>query len=420
MSLVSVWSGAVTSSGARVIARVTGSSTRLAVADNAGMSGPVYFGPVTPTAQGVAAFDVTGLAPDTRYWYEVEDDGVLDTAQLGRFRTHGVVGNPFSFTFAHGTCAGGAGTTAYPVSGALLPHQVSNHPIFDEIAAQDPLIFAHGGDLHYYNMTRSGTPPDGGSWPPDDPNSWRRAYDDVMLGRQGSLYRQVPIQYMWDNHDMAQPTSDDASSNGDAAGKVNAGKVYRERVPHYPLATGDDPSSPDAIYHSFEVGRVLWIASDIRYYRDPSTVSAPRTMLGPAQLSWMDSVLASSSAELLVWQQGQDWEAPLSSTGGNWGSYSEERDDIVQMLGDRGWLNRMLMVTGDSHAMAIDTGASNSYGGFPIFMFSPLDSQLTAGPTYDLGRRGSTTGGTRGQWGTVAIDDLGSTIRVTGKGWWWG
>lgn len=410
MSVVNVWSGAVGPSGATVKAKVTGTSCRLAVADNAALSGPVYVGPVTPTAQGIATFVATGLPIDTQYWYAVEDDGVLDLASVGQFHTHGVIGDPYSFTFAHGTCAGGNTTSdpeLYPTPGALRPQNVSSHPVFDDIAAAKPLFFAHGGDLFYYNITNPLYVPT------NDPNNWRRAFDDVLMSRQRNLYLSTPIQYMWDNHDFAQP-GDDSTADGTAVGKDNAAMVWRERVPHYPLA---NPTA-GGIYHSFQIGRVLWLASDIRYYRASVTSASPRTMMGSAQLAWLDNLLATSDAELLIWQQGQNWENE-GNGGANWGSYSEERDQLVDMFAAHGWLSKMFMITGDSHAMAIDTGGGNRYGGFPIFMFSSLDSNQTAGPTYDLGRRGSTTGGTRGQWGTIRIQDNTSSIRVTGTGMWW-
>lgn len=405
MTLVNVLSGAVTPSGATVIARVTGTSTRLAVADNAALTGPAYFGPVVPTAEGVAAFSVTGLTADTRYWYGVEDDSVLDTDHIGQFRTHGVAGDPYSFTFGHATCAGLG--TAYPASQGLAPDRVSDHPVFDEIRAQNPLFFVHGGDLHYYDAGSGVHVPDASV------GTYRDAYDAVLSTRQGDLYRNVPLVYMWDDHCYGPNDSD-----GSFAFKANPAQVYRERVPHYPLATGD--TGTDAIYHSFQVGRVLFMLTDGRYYRDPVTDPAPRSMFGATQLSWMDSLLASSDAELLCWVQEQDWTADVLG-GTSWGSYTEERDSIVTMLGDNGWLNKMFMVCGDSHAMAYDTGGGRNaaHGGFPILMHSPLDATLTAGPTYDLGRRGSTTGGSRGQWGTVQITDPGPWIRVTGTGWYW-
>lgn len=400
MSVVNVWSGGVGPSGATVVAKVTGTSCRLAVSASASLTSPTYVGPVTPTAQGIATFPVTGLAPNAPYWYAVEDGGVLDTDHIGRFHTHGPVGSPYSFTFAHATCAGE--NTGYPVAGALAPTRVSDHPVFDEIRAQDPLFFIHGGDLHYYNIGS-------GEYVPDSSlTTYRRAIDDVLLGRQGTLYRNVPLVYGWDDHDFGPNDSDRT-----AAGRANAAQVYRERVPSYPLAVGSGP-----IYHSFQVGRVLFIVTDGRYYRDPPAQAAPRAMFGATQLAWLDSVLASSTAAALCWVQEQLWTADTVGQSA-WGSYAEERDQIVNSLRNRGWLSRMWMVQGDSHAMAIDTGASNTWGGFPLMMFSPLDSTPSPGPAWDIGHLGSTTGGGRGNWGTVRVTDTGSAIEVEGTGWRW-
>jgi phosphodiesterase/alkaline phosphatase D-like protein len=418
MTVINAWSGGLTPSGFTVVAKVTGSSCRLAVADNAGIVGPVYFGPVTPT-NSVVRFTATGLAADTQCYWAIEEDSVLQTAMAGKSHTVGAAGEPYSFTFAASACAGGAGNTNYPVSGALLPHYVSNHPCFDDIRAQNPLFVMHSGDIHYGNVTRTGdAPTDGGSWPSNNIDSWRRLYDDLLLGRQGTLYRNVPLQYVWDNHDSAQPTSDDGSSNRHAAGMVNAAAVYRERVPSYTLPAADG----QGIYHSFEIGRVLFIASDTRTYRDsPTDDPAPRTYLGSDQLAWMESVLSTSDAKYLVWQQTQDWTASNNVDGQSWGMYSEERANLVQMFGDYGWLNRMCSIFGDTHAMAMDsgTGANADLGGFPLFLFCSLDSDQNAGPNYDLGRRGSTTGGVRGQWGTVQVTDTGARIQVKANGWWW-
>lgn len=420
MTVVNAISGALTADGFTVVAKVTGSSCRLAVADNALLASPTYTSAVTPTAQGIARFAVTGFGPDTQYWWAVEEDGVLQTSMAGKSHTVVAAGTPYSFTFAHSSCAGGAGNTSYPVSGALLPYHVSNHPVFDAILAQTPLFVCHSGDLHYYNITRTGdTPNDGASWPTNSLDSWRRAYDDVLLGRQGNLYRDVPLNiYTPDNHDSAQPGVDDATSNRHAAGMANHSQVYRERIPSYPLAVS---GSTGGIYHTATIGRVLFIASDTRYYRDdPVSDPVPRTYLGSAQLSWMESILSSSSAEYLIWQQTQDWTASNNVNGQGWGMYAEERNTLAQMFGDYGWSKKMLTLCGDTHAMAMDTGGGNPYGGFPMFMFSSLDSDQNAGPAnYDLGRHGSTTGGVRGQWGTIAVEDPGPWIKVTAKGWYY-
>lgn len=401
MSVVNVWSGAVGPAGATVTAKVTGASCRLAVADNAALSGPVWFGPVTPTAQGIVTITASGLAADTAYWYAIEDDSTLDTSIVGQFRTHGAIGSPYSFTFGHATCAGAS--TSYPTPGALAP-RTSNHPVFDTIRGQGLQFFIHGGDLHYYDIGSGHYTPDASV------DTYRRAYDDVLLSpRQQGLYASTPLVYAWSDHDFGPNDSDRTSP-----GRDNAAQVYRERVPSYSLPAADGKG----IYHSFQVGRVLFMVTDQRYYRDPPSQASPRTMMGASQLAWMDTLLGSSDAELLCWVQEQEYTA--TSVGGSfWGSYADERSQIVQMLGDHGWLNKMFMLEGDDHSMAMDTGGGNAFGGFPLFMYSPLDSGMTSAPSwYDLGRRSTQTGGTRGQWGTIRIDDFGTKIQVTATGWW--
>lgn len=418
-SLVNIWSGGVGPDGAAVVAKLSGAtSARLAIDVTDAMSAPAYTSAVTPTAQGIARFTLSGLDADTQYYYAVEIDSVLDTT-VGQFHTHGPIGDPYSFMFAASACAGGAGDTLYPTTGALLPHYVSSHPVFRDIRDQQPLFFMHSGDLHYYNIGRVSDdgPTDGGDWPATTLTNHRRAYDDILLSTQGDLYLTTPIQYVWDNHDSAQDTADDGSSNRHSAGMTNASQVYRERVPSYPLAVS---GTTGGIYHSWQIGRVLFIASDTRYYRDdPVSDPSPRTYLGADQLTWMESVLSTSDAELLIWQQTQDWCNSITTQDGNgWGRYGVERANLVSMFRDTGWINKMMTIFGDTHAMALDNGGGNNHGGFPMALLCSLDSDQNAGPTtYNIGRKGSTTSGVRGQWGTVSIEDDGSELTVTTTGW---
>lgn len=403
MSVVNVWSGNLTDTGVSVTAKVTGASTRLAVADNAELSGPVYVGPATPSAQGIVRFDVASLTPDTQYWCAVEDDGVLDADQVCQLRTVGTPGEPYSFTFGHATCAGAS--TPYPLASALAPSRMSNHPVFDDIRSQGLQLFLHGGDLHYYDIGSGHYTPDASA------DTYRRGYDDVLASpRQAALYRSCPLVYAWSDHDFGPNDSDRTSPGRDVAPDV-----YRERVPSYALPATDGKG----IFHSFVVGRVLFLVTDQRYYRDPPTQAGTRTMMGADQLAWMDNLLATSDAEFLVWMQEQEWTATATGTS-FWGSYAAERAQVIQMLGDHGWLNKMMMLSGDDHSMAWDTGGGNQFGGFPMFMNSPMDSGMTSAPAYyDLGRRSTQTGASRGQWGTFTVTDAGPFVRVQAKGWYY-
>lgn len=401
MSVVNVWVGGATSSTVTVVGKVTGSSVRLVVADNPGLSSPAFFGPVTPTAAGIVRIDATGLGLNARYHYALEDDGVVDATFRGQFRTHPTLGQPASFTVGMATCAGSS--SSYPgVPGSLVAARLSNHPVFDTIRlkalAEDWALFIHGGDLHYYDIGS------GVHVPGHDLATYRRAYDDVLLQpRQHALYRNVATAYMYDDHDFGPDNADSTSP-----GRLNAMQVYQERVPHHQRGASG-PQAPN--YQSFQIGRVLFVMWDVRADRHPGT----GTMLGAAQKAWFESILTSSTARVLVLVNPSQWDADTFTDA--WAGFPQERAEIVGMLaapgGDtsKNWLPRMCIAQGDHHALGISS--SNLWGGFPIFQFASLDS----GPGADQAWRdvGSLPG--RAMFGTLEVEDTGSSVTVTGIGW---
>lgn len=406
MSVVHAWVGATTPSSARVVAAVTGSSARLAVATNDALAGAIYSGPQIPSSDGIVQFTATGLSANTRYHWQVEDDGVLDAAWAGQFRTHPEVGSQASFTVAVIGDAGANGD-----ADAVVTNRVSNHPAFDAVRAADPMLLLHLGDAHYRDI---GTGVHTSA--PFDESDYRTAYDDLLtfngLGadaRQGRLYRSVPIAYVWDNHDFGAVTSASDDSDGDLPHKAAAAQVYRERVPHYPL--------PDSggIWQSFQVGRVLVVMLDVRYYRSPNSDpdDSAKAYLGAGQLAWLDNLLDSTSAEFLVLGSPQQWVTRPTESD-TWAAYETERAVLLSILDNRGWLDRMCIVSASMHALGIDTGG-NAPGNIPTYLFAAMDAggspQLDE--VYDSG---STSPG-RGRWGTLEIQDAGDQITVTGTGW---
>ncbi|MGH8875955.1 MAG: hypothetical protein ACRD0P_01200, partial [Stackebrandtia sp.] len=221
MSVTYLWVGATTHTSVIVKARVSGKVARLHVSESEDLSSPVTSEEVT-VDNGVAALPLDGLDADTAYHYGVEVDGDVDREKLGRFKTHPPLGKPAEFTIAGASCAGldpehpGVGDVA-------VPGRISNHPVFTTIRDLDPLMFFHMGDMHYYNIGSGGHVPD------HDVDTYRGAIDDVFAQpNQAALYRDVAIQYVWDDHDFGPNDSDTTSP-----GRENVCKVFRERVPHY-------------------------------------------------------------------------------------------------------------------------------------------------------------------------------------------
>src|SRR5690606_41993827 len=106
MGVVWAWVGAPTDSGAVISAEVeNGPQANLLVADNASMTDPVEFPPVTVDADKVAKLAAGGLAPDTQYWWQIADNDTVDTNLTVRFRTLPTTCTQASYEIVAASCA---------------------------------------------------------------------------------------------------------------------------------------------------------------------------------------------------------------------------------------------------------------------------------------------------------------------------
>lgn len=411
MAVVSVRLGGVESTTARVTTEVdSGADVRLAVDTDPGFGSPEFFGPVTPSAQNVAELTAVDLDPNIRYHFAVEHDSVLDTAFPGQFRTPPAAGTIHSFTIAAASCAGA--NAAFPGEGAVLAaNRLSNHPVFAKIrelgVANDWAAFIHMGDLHYYDLGSGSHGISGGG----SLSNYRHAHSDVLLqSNQHDLYRNLPIVYMYDDHDWGPNNSD-----GTIPGRANSLQAYRERIPSYPLAL---PGTAQANYHSFQIGRVLFAVLDTRANADPNSESdsPAKTLLGDDQKTWLSNLLANTTAEALVMVSTRQWDHPSGSD--TWAGFTFEREEVIGILqqpgiSGRGWTDRMCELQGDAHANGIASAGANEHGNFPIFQFASLDTGAAEGPdTQPWKDIGSFRGG--GQFGTLEITDTGDSITIEG------
>ena len=217
------WSGAITPTTAIVKAKLVrvGANARLVVSKKPDFSAPIlsHMDVADAERNRVVTFHLTGLEPDTTYFYAPQVDGRAELNFRGRLRTFPQGRGSFSFAFA--SCANTA----------------SSNRVFTAILENQPLFYMNIGDFHYLNITS------------DNRNAFRAAYDRVLRSPpQAHLYRYVPFVYMWDDHDYG------GNNSGRLADSRAAARLtYQEYVPHYPLAagTGDVP-----IHHAFSIGRV--------------------------------------------------------------------------------------------------------------------------------------------------------------------
>lgn len=397
MTMISMIVGAVTDTTARFAVRATTGPVRVAYSASPSMTSPSYSASAA-LSSGAAQVQVSGLTPDTRYWWQVEDGGVLDASATGQLLTDPPLGEPASFTVA--TCGDAGLTPRWRGVAGAAPQRLSNHPVFDTIRtralAEGWRRVCHLGDMCYYDLGSGNH----GLSASATAAQYRGQWDDILAQpRQAALYRQVSLAYVWDDHDFGPN-----DSNSGSPGRSNACTVYRERMPSYPLPAG---AGANPIYQSWQIGRVLFIASDVRSDRVPGT-----TMLGAPQIAWMESVLSTSDAAALVWLMPVPW---LGMTSDNWQGFPAEKAALVQMLGDLGWLDRMVQVSADKHVLAMESGRGGnaSGGGFPIMLCASLDASIGSYTTqYDIGMWPG-----RNQYGTVTVRDDGGDIAIGLTAW---
>lgn len=357
------WSGAVTASTATVAVRLTtsGQRVRLQLSPSPSLS-PATFSPVVTSAAAsgnAVKLTVQGLQSDTDYYYGIEVAGVLrpEPESRGRFHTFPLGRASFKIAF-----------------GGDSDFRVGNQSAFDAIRAERPLLFIHTGDLHYIDTNSTNL---------DD---YRRNYDAVLSHPvQAALYRNVPLAYMWSDHDFCGSDSD-----GTAVGRDTARNAYKERVPHYPIA-----SAGGALAQSFTVGRVRFIITDTRSASSVASVkeSSAKTRLGTAQKTWFKQELINArdaGFPLIVWVNPEPWIDRPALGEDTWGGYTTERTEIANFLRDNK-VDNVVMLSGDMHALAYDDGAHSDYatgGGAPITVLHAAALSQTGsvkGGPYTLG-----------------------------------
>lgn len=382
-----MWAGAVTPDGVTVVARLADDEAGAARLVVEGPGGERRSAPAVPDDRGVVRMRVEGLRAGADHRYAVEVDGRVDDPRRGRFRTLPVPG-PASFELAVASCA----TTG------------SNGRVFDEIRRRRPLVYLQTGDFFYANVdTRS-------------PGAFERPYEETLTSAsQSALYREVPIAYVWDDHDFG--TNDSA---GDAPSRAAAMSTYRALVPHPPLAL---PGDEAPIAQAFTVGRVRVVMTDTRSARTPADAAdgPGKSMLGAPQRAWLvrEIVAATRRGQLPVWVSSSPWIGAARAGADTWAGYAHERTVITRALAARG-VRSLVILAGDAHMVAIDDGTNSAPlaagGRIPLLQAAALDEwgDVKGGP-YSEG-----TAPGAGQFGTVRVtDDGGSSIRVTLAGWNW-
>lgn len=331
---------------------------------------------------------VDGLEPDTTYAYAVEVDGVVDTVRTGRFRTF--PDGPADFRVAFASCA----------------RSGSNAAVFDAIAARDPLLYLNTGDFHYANIGTA------------EPDRFRAAIEEQTRGPgQSALYRSTSFAYVWDDHDYGANDADRTSPS-----RAAAQQVYRELVPHHPLP--GDEGRGGSIQQAFDIGRVRFLLTDNRSFRDPA--SAPdgpdKSLLGAEQRAWFEAELRAAARDgvVVAWVNPTPWIAEARAGSDSWAGYAHERGELARLIDELDLVDRFVMLSGDAHMLAFDDGTHTNFAGTPGPGFPVLHAAALDRPGGIKG--GPYSGGTfpgSGQYGELDVTDDGSEVTMVFRGRTW-
>ncbi len=314
-----------------------------------------------------AATDFTGevtltrLQPHQSYFYRVFQDGDRPHARYGRFSTAPADDQaaPFSFTF--GACLGGQGYCRDVYNG---------WKIFDAMGNTNPDFFVMIGDGVYVD-----DPCNDGSEEPvataDQESIPGQNFEATDLFSMRSRYKyhledpiyanflsNTPVYVSWDDHEVVDNFVG-TDPDPEMRSLIEAGRTAF--FDYWPIQR---QHGQDRIYRKFSYGALAdFFILDNRSYRDgiDQPDSDQKTMLGSAQLAWLQREVAHSDA---VWKFIVT-SVPLSYTTGEfpdeppyfrdgWASYpgeygyETELGRLVDFL-DQQQIQNVVFLTGDTH-----------------------------------------------------------------------
>jgi alkaline phosphatase D len=260
-----------------------------------------------------AAIGVSGLAPDTRYRYEVQVGG--KAAVAAEFRTFPRRGAPGRFNIAFG---GGAGFTP------------KYERMWTTLRKRDPISLLLLGDNVYI----------------DDPTArvtqrycyYRRQSQAEWRG----LVASIGVFSIYDDHDFGVNDCVPGPGIDRPPWKREVWEVFRQNWAN--PAYGGGAKQPGCWY-DFHIGDVHFIMLDCRYYRDLKGGS----MLGAVQKKWLLGMLKSSKGKFKVLASSVPWSPGVKpGSKDTWDGFAAEREEIFSFIGKHR-INGVILMAADRH-----------------------------------------------------------------------
>lgn len=308
--------------------------------------------------------DVTGLNPNTFYYYEFEHNGAYSL--VGRTKTLplGAVDN---MRLAVVSCAS-------LESGYFNAYEaIANRNDVDAVLMLGDYIYEYESQGFSPNANVDRT------WQPAEEitelNDYRLRYNSYRLDYAlRKLHQNFPWICIWDDHETANDSYPGGADNHQAnegpwPQRMSAGKkAYFEWIPIRPKAPGNQE-----IFRTFELGDLAKIIMlDTRLEgrdqqvgtNDPVFNDTTRTILGPTQFQWFKNELSTTTQPWkIIGNQVMIGAVEIFGTPINtdsWDGYPAERQKLFDHLSTNN-IDNMVVLTGDIHtSWAVDLKNGNN------------------------------------------------------------
>ncbi|MCA9499854.1 MAG: alkaline phosphatase D family protein [Nitrospira sp.] len=284
----------------------------------------------SPETDFTTHIPLTGLTPNTRYWYRSLMRG-KGPGRPCQFITAPLEDNMTTVTF---------------VIGGDTRHSFQPFSIMETIRTVNPDFFVFLGDTIYADKDT----------PARELSAYWNKYRENRDRFTERLFAETSVYAIWDDHEV---DSDFTSTNPLMPIGRQAFFTY------WPIRQHTTDST--RLYRTFRWGKAVELfLLDTRQYRNPAT----NTMLGADQKQWLLAKLEASSARFKFVISSVPFSDPRAD---KWGEFPDERDEILKFLTEMN-ITGVLFLAGDVHY-----GAISQVPGMPNlkeYIFGPLAAPM--------------------------------------------
>ncbi len=305
---------------------------------------------VSKQADFTAVVSVTGLKPDTPYFYDLVIDGKpVENDSRYPFHMFPVVGAPIKLRIVHGGCAG-----YYPQNERMWDTIASFHPAAMLLMGDNVYIDLpqEVGPLHRYSMYQRQSRPE-----------FRR------------LVSTTPIFAIWDDHDVAVDDIWLGPYRDKPSWKPSMFTLFKQNWNNPSYGARDWPGC----WFKFSIGNVDFFMLDGRYYRT-NPFAEKRTMLGPVQKAWLLDGLKKSKAAFKIIASPVAWASGAKpGSRDTWDGFPSEREEIFSTI-EKKAIDGVVLISADRHRS--DAWKIARPNGYPFYDL--MSSRLTNTETHEL------------------------------------